>query len=138
MEPASFALTIVSLYSTCRDCYIYFSDVRNAPKSAIALLREVGIQEAILKSWGAYWEISRHASIIFPSSKSNQSKEPDQTRNGKLTEYLARNPFKAQGLADALVLIAEALSNRERLEKEYGIRLETGSREQPGNLAVSI
>ncbi|KAH8427251.1 uncharacterized protein LDX57_004964 [Aspergillus melleus] len=119
MDGVGLALTIVSLYSTCRDCYIFYNDVKNGPRSAIRLVREMGIQEFILKSWGSYWEISRHSTVIGPSSKQIGPQTHD-----KLARYLERTPYKAEGLGNALCLIADTLSNKEILESTYGLKLE--------------
>ncbi|KAI0458954.1 prion-inhibition and propagation-domain-containing protein [Xylaria acuta] len=105
---------LISLYSTCRDCYIFFSNVRNCDKSATICARELGIQEAIFKSWGTYWEI-----IQFEKTPG----DGDSTRSPskKLQDYLSRHPYKASGLADAFFCIAGLLTDREDLLGKYGL-----------------
>jgi hypothetical protein len=117
MDPLSVAglvVGIVGLYSTCRDCFIFFTDVQRAEKDAFILIRELGIQESILKAWGFYWEIQRHDLT---------SGERKKASNLKLERYLTENTYKAEGIAQALFAIADGLSNRDKLLKRYGLDL---------------
>ncbi|KAI0192871.1 prion-inhibition and propagation-domain-containing protein [Xylaria flabelliformis] len=117
MDPLSIAglvTGLISLYSTCRDCYTFFTEVRNCEKSSIISARELGIQEAIFGSWGTYWEI-----IQFEKTPG----DGDSTRpsSKKLQQYLSRHPYKASGLADAFFCIAGLLTDRNELLGKYGL-----------------
>lgn len=115
MDPFSVVGLVLSLYSTCRDCYAFYSDVKSAEKSALHLTRQLGIQESILKSWGFYWEIGRHAEVGDDAKQAHR----------KLRDYLARNPYKVEGVSKALSAIADALSDRNRL-LDYGVAINPG------------
>jgi hypothetical protein len=110
LSVAGLAVGIIALYSVCRDCYIYISDISSADKSKFYFVRELGIQESILKSWGFYWEIQRHQ--VAPSSSS-------QTQHEKLRLYLEKNLYKVGGVGNALFAIADTLSSKEKLAKKY-------------------
>ncbi|KAL9076216.1 MAG: hypothetical protein Q9157_003751 [Trypethelium eluteriae] len=108
---------IVSLYSACRDCYIFFTTVKSAEKESLIHLRELDIQQSILKAWGFYWDIQRHDTIV--------SRDPTltNTKKGKLSKYLERNVYKADGVINALCAISEILSSRDKLIERYGLNL---------------
>jgi hypothetical protein len=82
MDPASLALGIASLYTTCRDCYYFFTTVRKAEADH---LRELEIQRSILKAWGFHWQIHDEGSGA-PGRLDH--KTPDRT---KLQAYLLSN-----------------------------------------------
>ena len=54
MEATSLVISIVALYTTCRDCYNFFTTVTKAEAESSAQLRELEIQQSILKAWGFY------------------------------------------------------------------------------------
>ncbi|KAI1749368.1 prion-inhibition and propagation-domain-containing protein [Xylaria castorea] len=117
MDPLSIAglvTGLISLYSTCRECYVFFSNVRNSDKSSTICARELGIQEAIFKSWGTYWEI-----VQFKKTPGDSDSTRPSSR--KLQEYLSCHPYKASGLADAFFCIAGLLTDREELLGKYGL-----------------
>jgi hypothetical protein len=117
MDPASLALGIASLYTTCRDCYDFFTTVRKAEAESSVHLRELEIQRSILKAWGFHWQIHDDSS---GSPGEVDRKTPDQT---KLQTYLLSNRFKAEGVFNTLSALADTLSNQEKLIKRYGIQL---------------
>jgi hypothetical protein len=117
-EVAGLVIGVVSLYSACRDCFIFFNNVKNAEKGAFLQIRDLGIQESILKSWGFYWEIQRH-SLVLGDGKGEA--------NQKLANYLGRNEYKTIGVLNALFAIADSLSDQEKLFKTYGISIATVS-----------
>jgi Prion-inhibition and propagation len=108
---------IVTLYSTCRDCYIFFTNVQNAENQSELHLREFDIQQSILKAWGFYWEIQRHDTVL--------AKAPDNSspKNTKLLRFLSRNVFKAEGVFQTLRSLADTLSDHDKLIKRYGLDL---------------
>ncbi|KAF2232530.1 hypothetical protein EV356DRAFT_568620 [Viridothelium virens] len=103
--------------SACRDRYIFFTTVKSAEKESLIQLRELDIQQSILKAWGFYWDIQRHETIV--------GRDPalSNTKKGKLSKYLERNVYKADGMINALCAISEILSNRDKLIKRYGLNL---------------
>jgi hypothetical protein len=117
MDPASLALGIAALYSTCRDCYDFFTTVRKAEAESSVQLRELEIQRSILKAWGFHWQI-QDDSDGEPGRLGH--KQPDRT---KLKAYLLNNRFKAEGVFSTLSALADTLSNQEKLIKRYGIQL---------------
>lgn len=117
MDPASLTIGIAALYTTCRECYDFFTTVRKAEAESSVHMRELQIQRSILKAWGFHWQI--HDEI---------SGEPGQldrntTDRTKLQAYLSGNRFKAEGVFNTLSALADTLSNQEKLIKRYGIQL---------------
>jgi hypothetical protein len=125
MEPASLALGIASLYTTCRDCYDFFTTVQKAEAESSTHLRELEIQRSILKAWGFHWQIHDEGS---GAQGQVDHKTPDRT---KLQAYLQSNRFKAEGVFNTLSALADTLSNQEKLIKRYGIQLRP-ARSSPG------
>jgi hypothetical protein len=117
MDPASLTLGIAALYSTCRDCYDFFTMVKRAEAESSVHLRELEIQRSILKAWGFHWQIHDEDSGA-PGDLDRKS--PDRT---KLQAYLLSNRFKAEGVFNTLSALADTLSNQEKLIKRYGIQL---------------
>ncbi|KAK4145067.1 prion-inhibition and propagation-domain-containing protein [Dichotomopilus funicola] len=118
MEAAGLAVGIVGLYTTCRDCYGFFTTVKTAEVESSAHLREMVIQQSILKAWGFHWRIQ--------NQDSSGPEHPDPTGQGqtKLHKYLLNNRFKAEGVFNTLSALADTLSNQEKLTKRYGIQLQ--------------
>lgn len=117
MDPASLTIGIAALYTTCRDCYDFFTAVRKAEAESSVHMRELQIQRSILKAWGFHWQIHDET-----------SGEPGQldrnaTDRTKLQAYLQSNRFKAEGVFNTLSALADTLSNQEKLIKRYGIQL---------------
>lgn len=50
MEAADLAISIAALYTTCRDCYEFFTTVITAEAESSAHLRELEIQQSVLKA----------------------------------------------------------------------------------------
>lgn len=117
MDAVSLAVSIVALYSTCRDCYIFFTTVKTAEKDSLVHLRELDIQQSILKAWGFYWEIHRH------DDGGNQHFNQAEREQTKLHRFLLHNRFKAEGVIRTLSALADTLSDQEKLIKRYGIQL---------------
>jgi hypothetical protein len=117
MDPASLALGIAALYTTCRDCYDFFTTVRKAEAESSVHLRELQIRRSILKAWGFHWQI-HDESGGEPGQPAH--KTPEQT---KLQAYLLSNRFKAEGVFNTLSALADTLSDQEKLIKRYGIQL---------------
>ncbi|KAI0391001.1 prion-inhibition and propagation-domain-containing protein [Xylariaceae sp. FL0594] len=134
MDVAGLAVGIVGLYTTCRDCYSFFTTVKTAEAEASKHLRELVIQQSILKAWGFHWQIQNddsggpHQPAL---SHSNQ-------RQTKLHEYLSSNRFKAEGVFNTLSALADTLSNQEKLTKRYGIQLQpTGAiQDKPHRMSI--
>ncbi|KAF5852382.1 hypothetical protein GGP41_007815 [Bipolaris sorokiniana] len=116
-EVSGLVWSVVSLYSTCRDCYIFFNNINNAGKGSFFHTRNLAIQESILKSWGFYWNILRH-SLAHGERKAEA--------NQKREKYLGKNRYKAKGILNALFAIADLLSDHEMLLNTYGIKIEKG------------
>jgi serine/threonine protein kinase len=116
MDGASLALGIAALYTTCRDCYDFFTTVRKAEAESSIHLRELEIQRSILKAWGFHWQIHDEGSGA-PGNLDH--KTPDRN---KLQAYLLSNRFKAEGVFNTLSALADTLSNQEKLIKRYGIQ----------------
>lgn len=117
MDPASLTVGIAALYTTCRDCYDFFTTVRKAEAESSVHMRELQIQRSILKAWGFHWQIHDES-----------SGEPGElcrntTDRTKLQAYLQSNRFKAEGVFNTLSALADTLSNQEKLIKRYGIQL---------------
>ncbi|TLD11756.1 hypothetical protein PspLS_11655 [Pyricularia sp. CBS 133598] len=121
MEVAGFAIGIVSLYTTCRDCYSFFTTVKTAEASSSTHLRELEIQQSILKAWGFHWEIQNEQAGPSEAEPSGHSTRRTPT---KLHQYLSNNRFKAEGVFKTLAALADTLSDREKLVKRYGIELQ--------------
>lgn len=118
MDVAGLAIGIVSLYTACRDCYNFFTTVNAAQTESSAHLRELEIQQCILKAWGLHWQIQNEDDSNLEYS--------DHTRRNrsKLHAYLLSNRFKAEGVFKTLSALADTLSNQEKLIKRYGIQLQ--------------
>lgn len=126
MDAASLALSIAVLYTTCRDCYDFFTAVKAAETESSAHLRELEIQQSILKAWGFHWQIQ--------SSDGSQLEHSDRTKQKrtKLHQYLLSNRFKAEGVFKTLSALADTLSNQEKLTKRYGIQFQSSQAIQDG------
>jgi hypothetical protein len=117
MDGVSLALGIAALYTTCRDCYDFFTTVKKAEAESSVHLRELEIQRSILKAWGFHWQIHDEGS---PEPGQLDRNTLDRT---KLQSYLLSNRFKAEGVFNTLSALADTLSNQEKLIKRYGIQL---------------
>jgi hypothetical protein len=117
MDAASLAIGIAALYTTCRDCYNFFTTVKTAEVESSAHLRELEIQQSILKAWGFHWQIQGE-----DSSESTHTNHTRRKRN-KLHEYLLGNRYKAEGVFIILSALADTLSNQDKLMKRYSIQL---------------
>jgi hypothetical protein len=126
MDVAGLALSIAALYTTCRDCYNFFTIVKTAEAESSAHMRELEIQQSILKAWGFHWQIQ--------NEDGSEPEYSDHTRRKrtKLHEYFLRNRFKAEGVFNALAALADTLSNQEKLVKRYGIQLQPARGFQDG------
>ncbi|KAJ4011805.1 hypothetical protein NW752_004206 [Fusarium irregulare] len=134
MDAAGLIVGIVALYTACRDCYDFYTTVSGAEKESSAHLRELQIQQSILKAWGFHWQI-----------QNEDNSEPDRTRrkHTKLHQYLSSNRFKVEGVFKSLSALADTLSNQEKLTKRYGIQLHPanaiqGGSEVPNNAQLAI
>ncbi|KAL5091602.1 hypothetical protein Trisim1_002820 [Trichoderma cf. simile WF8] len=127
MDVTGLAVGIVDLYTTCRDCYNFFTTVRAAEVESSAHLRELEIQQSILKAWGFYWQIHNDG-----GSESEHS-DPTRQKRTKLHEYLLSNRFKAEGVFKTLSALADTLSDQDKLTKRYGIRLQSAQVIQDGS-----
>lgn len=105
MDPISIATSIVGLFNVGKQCFNFFSDVKNADTKARAKLLEVEIQGHRFGNWGYYWEIGS-----------------DEAVSRKLVKFFGDNPHKAAGVSKALTTVAELLSDKKVLER-YGIML---------------
>ncbi|WYZ35382.1 hypothetical protein EsH8_X_000029 [Colletotrichum jinshuiense] len=117
MDVAGLAVGIVGLYTTCRDCYNFFTAVRAAEAESSAHRRELEIQQSILKAWGFHWKIQNE------NGNEPEHSDPTRRKRTKLYEYLLSNRFKAEGVFNTLSALADTLSNQEKLIKRYGIQL---------------
>ena len=131
MDVASFAINIAALYTTCRDCYNFFTTVKIAEAESSAHLRELVIQQSILKAWGFHWQIQ--------NEDGGEPEHSDHTRRKrtKLHEYLLSNRFKAEGVFNTLSALADTLSNQEKLIKRYGIQLQPAQAIQDGSQSTN-
>ncbi|KAF5686911.1 hypothetical protein FCIRC_2602 [Fusarium circinatum] len=111
MDVAGLAIGIVGLYTACRDCYDFFTTVNSAQAEPSAHLRELEIQQSILKAWGFHWQIQNE-----DGSDPGLSDRTRQKRS-KLHQYLLSNRFKAEGVFKTLSALADTLCNREKLIK---------------------
>ncbi|KAF5694931.1 hypothetical protein FDENT_744 [Fusarium denticulatum] len=118
MEVAGLAIGIVGLYTACRDGYDFFTTVNAAQAESSAQLRELEIQQSILKAWGFHWQIQ--------NEDGSDPGYSDHTRRkrSKLHQYLLSNRFKAEGVFKTLSALADTLCNREKLIKRYGFQLQ--------------
>ncbi|KAJ4110275.1 hypothetical protein NW768_012035 [Fusarium equiseti] len=114
MDAAWLIVGIVDLYTACRDCYEFYTTASGAEKESLTHLRELQIQQSILKAWGFHWQI-----------QNEDNSEPDHTRRNhtKLQRYLLMNRFKVEGVFKSLCALADTLSNQQKLTKRYGIQL---------------
>ncbi|KAF5718697.1 hypothetical protein FMUND_5057 [Fusarium mundagurra] len=127
MDVAGLAIGIVGLYTACRDCYDFFTTVNAAQAESSAHLRELEIQQSILKAWGFHWQIQ--------NEDGSDPGYSDHTRRkrSKLHQYLLSNRFKAEGVFKTLSALADTLSNREKLIKRYGFQLQPTQTIQDGS-----
>ena len=131
MDVAGLATSIAALYTTCRDCYNFFTTVKRAEAESSAHLRELEIQQSILKAWGFHWQIQ--------NEDGSEPEHSDHTRRKrtKLHEYLLSNRFKAEGVFNTLSALADTLSNQEKLIKRYGIQLKPAQAIQDGSQSTN-
>ncbi|QYT01724.1 HeLo domain-containing protein [Trichoderma simmonsii] len=127
MDITGLAIGIVDLYTTCRDCYNFFTTVRAAEAESSAHLRELEIQQSILKAWGFYWQIQNEG------GSEPEHSNPTRQKRTKLHEYLLSNRFKAEGVFKTLSALADTLSDQDKLTKRYGIRLQSAQVIQDGS-----
>ena len=107
MDPLSLTTGIITLYGTCMKIFVFFTDVNNADKTAAKALRTLEIRSSALKSWGHYWEIQEN-------SGSSQ----------KLKNYMDKNVSKGNAVQLSLEAIADTLSDREKLLKSFGVKVD--------------
>lgn len=107
MDPISAATGIIGLFSTCRDCYLFFSKLNNADNDMRFMIDDLDIEAAFLKSWGCYWGIH----------------PPGLSSSPKLEDYLKKNPYKQYGVAKILLRIGELMTDDEELLTRYGVKL---------------
>ncbi|KAE8451139.1 hypothetical protein EG329_004811 [Mollisiaceae sp. DMI_Dod_QoI] len=131
MDAISLAISIAALYTTCRDCYNFFTTVKTAEAGSSAHLRELEIQQSILKAWGFHWQIQNEGGGEPEHTDRNRRKRT------KLHEYLLSNPFKAEGVFNTLSALADTLSNQEKLIKRYGIQLQPAQAIQDGSQSTN-
>ena len=131
MDTGNLAISIAALYTTCRDCYNFFTTVKTAEAESSTHLRELEIQQSILKAWGFHWQIQ--------NEDGSEPEHSDHTRRKrtKLHEYLLSNRFKAEGVFNTLSALADTLSNQEKLIKRYGVRLQPAQAIQDGSLSTN-
>ncbi|KAL7781227.1 hypothetical protein V8C43DRAFT_319983 [Trichoderma afarasin] len=108
MDVTGLAVGIVDLYTTCRDCYNFFTT-------------------SILKAWGFYWQIHNEG------GSEPEHSDPTRRKRTKLHEYLLSNRFKAEGVFKTLSALADTLSDQDKLTKRYGIRLQSAQTTQDGS-----
>jgi hypothetical protein len=118
MDPLSLTTGIITLYGTCMTIFVFFTDVNNADKTAAKALRTLEIRSSALKSWGHYWEI----------------KENGTGSSQKLKKYMDKNVSKGNAVQLSLEAIADTLSDREKLLKSFGVKVDP----QGLNVKVSI
>ncbi|KAL6407769.1 hypothetical protein AUP68_08793 [Ilyonectria robusta] len=127
MDVAGLAIGIAGLYTACRDCYDFFTTVKTAETESSAHLRELEIQQSILKAWGFHWQIQNE------DDTEPEPSDPTRRKRTKLHEYLLSNRFKAEGVFNTLSALADTLSNQEKLVKRYGIQLKPAQAIQDGS-----
>lgn len=119
MDAVGLAIGIVSLYRACYDCYSFFTDVKKAEASSSSQMRELEIQQAILKSWGFHWQIlSGNSTSAAPPN--NAKRKP-----AKLDKYLLTNRHKAEAVFKTLSALFDTLSDQKKLGNRYGIQLKS-------------
>lgn len=131
MDAASLAISIAALYTTCRDCYSFFTTVKTAEAESSGHLRELEIQQSILKAWGFHWQIQNE-----DGSEPEHSDHTGRKRT-KLHEYLLSNRFKAEGVFNTLSALADTLSDQEKLIKRYGVQLQPAQAIQDGLQSIN-
>lgn len=119
MDAVGLAIGIVSLYRACYDCYSFFTDVKKAEASSSSHVRELEIQQAILKSWGFHWQILSEAST--DAAPPNDAKR----KPTKLNKYLLTNRHKAEAVFKTLSALFDTLSDQNKLGNRYGIQLKS-------------
>ncbi|CAH0029167.1 unnamed protein product, partial [Clonostachys rhizophaga] len=121
MDAAGLAVGIVSLYRACYECYSFFTDVKKAEASSSFHMRELEIQQAILKSWGFHWQIL--------SGDSTEAALPNDAEREptKLNKYLLKNRHKAEAVFKTLSALVDTLSDQKKLVGRYGIQLKSES-----------
>ena len=131
MDAVSLAIGITALYTTCRDCYNFFTNVKTAEAESLNHLRELEIQQSILKAWGFHWHIQ--------NEDGSEPEHSDHTgrKQTKLHKYLLSNHFKAEGVFNTLSALADTLSNQEKLIKRYGIHLQPAQANQDGSRSTN-
>lgn len=82
-------------------------------------MRELEIQQAILKSWGFHWQILSRNST--EEALSNDAKR----KPAKLNKYLLTNRHKAEAVFKTLSALFDTLSDQKKLGDRYGIRLKS-------------
>lgn len=119
MEATGLAIGIVSLYRACYDCYTFFTDVKKAEASSSSHMRELEIQQAILKSWGFHWQIL--------SENNTEAALPNDAKRklNKLNKYLLTNRHKAEAVFKTLSALFDTLSDQKKLGNRYGIQLKS-------------
>ncbi|KAJ4859374.1 prion-inhibition and propagation domain-containing protein [Trichoderma breve] len=108
MDVTGLAVGIVDLYTTCRDCYNFFTT-------------------SILKAWGFHWQIHSEG------GREPEHSDPTRRKRTKLHEYLLSNRFKAEGVFNTLSALADTLSDQDKLTKRYGIRFQPAQAIQDGS-----
>lgn len=119
MDAAGLAIGIVSLYRACYDCYSFFTDVKKAEASSSSHMRELEIQQAILKSWGFHWQIL--------SGNNTEAALPNDAKRKptKLNKYLLTNRHKAEAVFKTLSALFDTLSDQRKLGNRYGIQVKS-------------
>lgn len=95
----------------------FSTTVNKAEAETSVYVRELEIQQSILKAWGFHWQIHNEG-----------SREPGHLNRAardqpKLQKYLSGNRFKAEGVFSTISALADTLSSQEKLTKRYGIQL---------------
>ncbi|KAK6345988.1 hypothetical protein TWF730_010323 [Orbilia blumenaviensis] len=126
MDVTGVAVGIIALYTACRDCYNFFTTVKTAKTESSAYLRDLLIQQSILKAWGFHWQIQNEDGSELENTDRIRQKQT------KLHKYLSNNRFKAEGVFSTLSALADTLSNQEKLIKRYGIQLQPTQATQNG------
>ncbi len=112
MEPASLAIATVGLFETCIRGYRILSNTHRAPQDAQDAARRIRIEEAVLASWGAHFEIG----------------SPDVKDHQKLKVFLKQG-YALNGVLDTLSAIAETFTDVEKMKKNYSIVFGWASRD---------
>lgn len=119
MDAVGLAVGIVSLYRACYDCYSFFTDVKKAEASSSSHMRELEIQQAILKSWGFHWQ-------ILSGNSTEEALPNDAVRKPtKLEKYLRANRHKAEAVFKTLLALFDTLSDQKKLGSRYSIQLKS-------------